>query len=115
MIWGPNDSFGFRSELRSKQGKAYTLSTNSSEQKNVLLVDADEAFGRVLQPLLGHGYQLLQESTASAGIAAFETGAIDAIVINLDMPDQDGSSRLLHAATNRDLPIPVIAYSSDAS
>jgi two-component system, NtrC family, response regulator HydG len=91
------------------------LSSNGSEQKNVLLIDADEAFGRVLQPLLGHGYQLLQESTASAGIAAFETSAIDAILINLDMPDQEGSSSLLQAATNRDLPLPVIAYSWDAS
>jgi len=90
------------------------LSSNNLEQKNILLIDADEAFGRVLQPLLGHGY-LLQESTASAAIAAFDNSAIDAILLNLDVPDPKQSSRVLQAATNRDLPLPVIAYSWDAS
>jgi len=90
------------------------LSSNNLEQKNILLIDADEAFGRVLQPLLGHGY-LLQESTASAAIAAYDNSAIDAILLNLDVPDPKQSSRVLQAATNRDLPLPVIAYSWDAS
>lgn len=108
---GPDDSFSYR----SKQGKAHTLSSNSSEQKNVLLIDADEAFGRVLQPLLGHGYQLLQQPSSTSAIAAFEALTIDAILLNLDIPDQEESSRVLRAATNRDLPLPVIAYSWDAS
>jgi len=90
------------------------LSSNNLEQKNILLIDADEAFGRVLQTLLGHGY-LLQESTASAAIAAYDNSAIDAILLNLDVPDPKQSSRVLQAATNRDLPLPVIAYSWDAS
>jgi two-component system, NtrC family, response regulator HydG len=91
-----------------------TLLNNSSEQKNVLLVDADEAFGEVLQPLLGHGYLLLQESSASAAIAAFEAATVDAVLLNLDSPEHEENSRLLQAATNRDLPLPVIAYSWEA-
>jgi two-component system response regulator HydG len=90
------------------------LSSTSFEHKNILLIDADEAFGRVLQPLLGHSY-LLQESTAASGIAAFDNSAIDAILLNLDVPDPQQSSRVLQAATNRDLPLPVIAYSWDAT
>jgi len=98
-----------------KQGRAHSLSNDNSNPKNVLLIDADEAFGRVLQPLLGHGYQLLQESSGTSAIAAFETLTIDAVLLNLDIPDQEESSRVLQAATNRDLPLPVIAYNWDAS
>ena len=86
----------------------------SSEQKNVLLIDADEAFGQVLQPLLGQGYQLLQQPSVTAAIAAFETDTIDAVLLNLDAQDHEENSLLLQAATNRDWPLPVIAYSWEA-
>jgi DNA-binding NtrC family response regulator len=88
---------------------------NSNPKRNVLLIDVDEAFGRVLQPLVAHDYLLLQEPSVTSAIAAFETLTIDAILLNLDMPDQEESSRLLQAATNRDLPLPVIAYSWESS
>ena len=91
------------------------MSNISSEPRKVLLIDAEEAFGRVLQPLLGHDYLLLQESSATSAIAAFDTVTIDAILINLDIPEPEESSRLLQAATNRELPLPVIAYSWEAS
>jgi DNA-binding NtrC family response regulator len=97
--------------------KGEPLSNSSSEQKNVLLIDADEAFGQVLQPLLGHGYLLLQEPSVAAAIAAFdsETQTLDAVLLNLDVPNYEESSRqVLQAATNRDLPLPVIAYSWEA-
>jgi two-component system, NtrC family, response regulator HydG len=90
------------------------LLNSSSEQKNVLLIDADEAFGEVLQPLLGHVYVLLQQSSVAAAIAAFESGPVDAVLLNLDSPEQEENTRLLEAATNRDLPVPVIAYSWEA-
>jgi DNA-binding NtrC family response regulator len=89
------------------------VSNLNSDQKNVLLIDADEAFGQVLQPLLGHGYLLLQEPSVDTGIAAF--GAeLDAVLLNVDAQDQEENSRLLQAATNRELPLPVIAYSWEA-
>jgi DNA-binding NtrC family response regulator len=91
------------------------LLSNSSEQKKVLLIDADENFGRVVQPLLGHDYLLLQKPSVTAGIAAFEALTVDAVLLNLDAPDQEENSRLLQAASNRDLPLPVIAYSWEAS
>ncbi|PYX46915.1 MAG: hypothetical protein DMG79_15170, partial [Acidobacteria bacterium] len=91
------------------------MSNINSEQKKVLLVDPEEAFGRVLQPLLGQDYLLLQEPSVTSAISAFDTVAIDAILMNLDMPEPEESSRLLQAAANRDLPLPVIAYSWVAS
>jgi len=91
------------------------LSNSSFEQKNVLLVNADEAFGQVLQPLLGHRYLLLQESSATAATAASDSETLDAVLLNLDTPDHQEDSRLLlQAATNRDVPLPVIAYSWEA-
>ena len=91
------------------------MSNSNSEQKNVLVIDSDEAFGQVLQPLLGESYLLLQESSAIAATAVFDSEHLDAILLNLDTPDHQNDSRLLlQAATNRDVPLPVIAYSWEA-
>ncbi|HEX9112198.1 MAG TPA: hypothetical protein VF845_12020, partial [Terriglobales bacterium] len=90
------------------------MSNSSIEQKSVLLIDSDEAFGQVLQPLLGQSYLLLQESSATAATAIFDSELIDAVLLNLDTADHQENSRLLQAATNRDVPLPVIAYSWEA-
>jgi DNA-binding NtrC family response regulator len=87
------------------------LSHSSFEPKKILLIDADHAFGQVLQPLLGTEYLLLQESSPTAAIAALEEETADAVLLNLDVPEQEDNSRLLQAASNRDLPLPIIAYS----
>ena len=69
----------------------------------------------MLQPLLGHGYLLLQESSATAATVAFDSETLDVVLFNLDTPDHQEKFRLLlQAATNRDLPLPVIAYSCEA-
>ncbi len=69
----------------------------------------------MLQPLLGHGYLLLQESSATAATVAFDSETLDVVLFNLDTPDHQENFRLLlQAATNRDLPLPVIAYSWEA-
>jgi DNA-binding NtrC family response regulator len=82
-----------------------------SEPRDVLVVDPDEAFAQVLQPLLGQDYLLLQESSISAAITAFTATVPDAILLNLDSADHEQSSSLLRAATDREVPLPVIAYS----
>jgi DNA-binding NtrC family response regulator len=87
------------------------VSDSNSEQKNVLLIDSDEALGQVLQPLLGYGYLLQQESSVTAAIAAFDSESLDAVLLNLDATGHEENSRLLQAATQRSLPLPVIAYS----
>jgi DNA-binding NtrC family response regulator len=41
----------------------------------------------------------------------FDSESLDAVLLNLDTPDHQENARVLQAATNRDLPLPVIAYS----
>ena len=96
--------------LKFKKG-CPLLSNNSSEPRDVLVVDPDEAFAQVLQPLLGRDYLLLQESSISAAITTFTATVPDAILLNLDAADQEQNSLLLRAATDREVPLPVIAYS----
>ncbi len=79
--------------------------------KSVLIVDPDEAFGPVLQPLIGDRFILLQRSSVAEAIAAFESAIPDAILFNLDAGTQEESSLLVRSATDRELSLPVIAYS----
>jgi two-component system response regulator HydG len=89
------------------------LSNISAEPRKVLLIDADEAFGQVLQPLLGHQYLLLQESTAPAAITAFDLRGADAVLLNLDGLDDEQSTLVFRSANDRAVPLPVIAYTWD--
>ncbi|HET9406612.1 MAG TPA: sigma-54 dependent transcriptional regulator [Candidatus Sulfotelmatobacter sp.] len=84
------------------------------DQRNVLLVDSDEAFGHVLQPLLGSNYLLQQEPTIAAAIAAFEAGNFDAVLLNLQtVKPAEKAHLLLRTANERAVPIPVIVYSCE--
>jgi DNA-binding NtrC family response regulator len=91
------------------------LSNDNADPKSIVVVDPDEAFSQVLQPLLGHQYILLQESSVNAAIAAFDSAFPDAILLNLDALTQEESSLLLRSATDREMSFPVIAYSWEAN
>ncbi len=97
------------------------MSVNSQNcQKRILLVDPDEAFGRILKDVLGTDFELRQVSSAEAGIALLENDGkdVDMILLNLDhtgsrpLPGQD-SRALLEISAERDFAPPVIAYGSD--
>jgi two-component system response regulator HydG len=90
------------------------LSNSSLKAKNILLIDTEPAFGQILQPLLGNDYLLSQKSSMTDAIASFEDATLHAALLNLDDSEQEDSSRLLQAATNCNLPLPVIAYSWEA-
>jgi DNA-binding NtrC family response regulator len=79
--------------------------------RKVLVVDPDEAFGEVLQPLLGEQFVLLQQASVTSAIAAFDTAIPDAVLLNLDTFIPAESTILLRSASDREMPIPVIAYS----
>ncbi len=100
------------SYLKLRKGVT-TLSNDNSGPKTVFLVDPDEIFYQVLQPLLGQDYQLRQEPSVNAAIAAFDTDAPDAVLLNLDAADNAQNSLLLRAATDRAVSLPVVAYSFD--
>ena len=91
--------------------KGQCLSNLRCEAKNVLLVDGDEAFGQVIQPLLGNEYILLQQFSISAALAALNSETPDAILLNLDADQLGQNSALLLAVAEREIPVPVIAYS----
>ena len=86
--------------------------------KNILLIDPDEAFGQILQKVLGQGYTVERVSTVQAGIEKITAKAVDVVLLNLDLPN--GNSNLEGAGTllqkrseSADAP-PVIAYGWDA-
>jgi DNA-binding NtrC family response regulator len=83
----------------------------------VLLVDADEAFGDVLQGILGDNYEFFHVSSVQEGIAKLENPDLSVILLNMDLPSEKDAQEAIHsllwAASDRSAEIPVIAYSWD--
>jgi len=94
---------------------ATSLPVNISEPKNILLLDTDPAFGDVLQPLLGSEYSLLQKFSKEPALAGFSLLSIDSILLNIDAFSEQQNSAFLRAANEREIPLPVIAYSWEPS
>jgi len=86
--------------------------------KHILLVEPDEAFGDVLQGVLGPGYVLRPVLSIEAGIAGLEADDLDAVLLNVDIRQDPGGGLkcgdLLRAAAERPMPPCVIAYGWDA-
>ena len=53
--------------------------------KHILLVDKDEAFGRVLQQVLGSGYALQSALSVEAGISQLDAEELDVVLLRLDL------------------------------
>jgi DNA-binding NtrC family response regulator len=91
---------------------------HSNHEKHILLVGADEAFGQVLQQVLGSGYALRRASTVETAVNQLDAQELDVVLLNLDL--QNGSSTaqdsnaLLRAASERAAAPPVIAYGWNA-
>lgn len=100
-----------------QQGGKIPLANLGSAPRNILLVDSDEAFGQVLEQVWGNDYVLQQASSVKQAIARLDAEMPDAILVNFDLsPDaveRQDSYELLHAASDKAVPIPVIAYSWD--
>jgi DNA-binding NtrC family response regulator len=90
---------------------------SNSEPKNILLVDSDEAFGQVLKQVLGSDYLLRQVSSPQQAIVKLDGESPDAILVNFDVPPELEAEadfgRLFHAASEKEVPVAVIAYSWD--
>src|SRR5947199_3720749 len=99
-------------------GRANLLPKVNRPEKQILLVDPDEAFGQVLQEVLGPAYLLRRVSTVEAGIAQFDSRDFDAILLNLDLrqenTNKETSNTLLRSAGERADAPPVVAYSWNA-
>jgi len=78
--------------------------------KRVLLVDADEAFGNVLQEVLGEpGYAIRQVFTPHQAIAEISSTDADAILLNLASEEQS-QRYLLRMASELPLAPPIITF-----
>lgn len=88
-------------------------------RKRILLVDPDEAFGRILKDVLGSDFELRQVSSAETGIALLNGSEdVDLVLLNLDHPSPrplagPDPRTLLQISAEQDFAPPVIAYTSD--
>ena len=105
-----------RSHLFANSFLGCVVPLSSSRLKHILLVDPDEAFGQVLQQVLGPGYSLQRASSVETGINKLDAKELDVVLLNLDLqtsPNAPGSCALLQAAEQRAGDLPVIAYGWD--
>jgi len=93
---------------------------SQNSKKRILLVDPDEAFGRILKDVLGSDFELRQVSSAEIGITLLEDNGseVDVVLLNLDHPSPRllaglDPRTLLQISAERDFAPPVIAYTSD--
>jgi DNA-binding NtrC family response regulator len=91
--------------------------SESGRETQVLLVDADEAFGEVLQGVLGSGYELRHVLNMQLAVSELDRKEIDVILLNLDLhrgnPKVPDATAFLQTISERAAAPPVIAYGWD--
>ena len=91
-------------------------SSATAQERRILIVDADEIFGQILQDILGSTYKLVRVLTIDGGVARLEEFDPDVVLLNLDLPKPGSIGRcapLLRAANERPIAPPILAYSWD--
>lgn len=77
----------------------------------ILCIDDEPAILRLLAVILGRGgHQTIPAADGRTALAAFAGGGIDAVVLDLGLPDRDGLE--LIAALHAIAPVPVIVVSA---
>jgi DNA-binding NtrC family response regulator len=93
------------------------LRGSTQAEKQVLVVDPDEAFGQVLKKFLGPGYACHRVSSVEEGISQLGVKDLDVVLVNLDLPNSSSGSQgwraLLQATAERVIAPSVIVYSWD--
>lgn len=81
----------------------------------VLVIDDEPQILRALRAgLSADGHDVLTESTGDAGIAAAATAAPDVVVVDLGLPDLDGTEVIRRIRGWSDVPIIVLSVRDDA-
>lgn len=87
------------------------MATSTFSVKRVLLVDPDEAFGNVLQEVMGYdGYSVNQVPNPQAAITETINGETDVILLNLACGKENAPQFLLRAAADLPSAPPVIGF-----
>jgi DNA-binding NtrC family response regulator len=87
------------------------LATSTFAIKRVLLVDPDEAFGNVLQEVMGYdGYCVNQVPNPQAAITEAINGETDVILLNLACGKENAPQFLLRAAADLPSAPPIISF-----
>ncbi|WP_068076313.1 response regulator transcription factor [Novosphingobium lentum] len=82
----------------------------------ILAVDDEPAILRLLGAVLGRGgYDVVPASDAAAAMAALARGGIDAIVLDLGLPDRDGLEVIAAVRASSQVPIIVVTARSDVA
>lgn len=93
------------------------MSDLDRDQKRIFLIDSDEAFGDVLQGVLGEGYVISQHPSADATVAQLASQEPSVILLNVDLPDQPTANSihnaLLSLTSERNHDVTVIAFGTD--
>src|SRR5437899_12053942 len=110
------ESLPSRSEWApGKFAEGHFLPNQIHPPKHILLVDPDEAFGQVLQQVLGANYVLDRAPDAGRAVALLGDKGLNVILLNLDL--QNGGAdpcALLKALSERESAPPVIAFGWDS-
>jgi two-component system, NtrC family, response regulator HydG len=88
-------------------------SSDAENVKRVLLVDPDEAFGNVLEEVLGEaGYSILQIANPNAALCEIDSDGTDVILLNLESGIHDDQSHrhLLRAVSDLPFSLPIITF-----
>jgi DNA-binding NtrC family response regulator len=87
------------------------LATTTLSVKHILLIDPDEAFGNVLQEVLGcDGYSVRQVRNSQAALTETINGKTDVILLNLACEKENAPQFLLRAAADLPFAPPIISF-----
>jgi DNA-binding NtrC family response regulator len=93
------------------------LGVTSAGEKHILLVDGDDAFGEVLQQVLGEGYRFRRAANIESALGQLDLDDIETILVNTDSSNEkllsEQSRALLRAVSERYPALPIIAYGLD--
>lgn len=83
----------------------------TTERPRVLVVDDDEDLRRLLEVILGGDFETVMAADGAEAIAMVDDGAVDAMVLDIMMPNVDGYEVLRHIRSHEhasDLPVVVL-------
>lgn len=104
--------YGWACESQSRGN----LLPDSNFYRDILLIDPDEAFGQVLQQVLGAAHKFRQVPTLESAISMLGRHDVDVVLLNHDRssdPSLEDALSLARLTCERDSP-PVVAYGWDA-